>query len=254
VPSAVAGYEGRFDAFGWHLIARVRRLRRSLPHGTPSLIDLGMGRGRDILFLGRHGFRVFGVDIDPRRVEKAKRRSARIGVPIAARIGDLRRLRLPRRFDVVFSSTFLNHLPPDLRPMRLAEFRSWTVPGGLHVVNALRASAGARTAPDLEPGMTPFGRGELQRYYRSWEILDSGTVRTDCDFGGRPHRHVADFVVARRPSGSRPRRGPAARVGPPGAPGRRIGVRARGFRTTVPGRPRDATGNRTATTVSPTGR
>jgi hypothetical protein len=200
MPARVAGYAGRFDAFGWHLIGQVRRQRGALPHRRPTLVDLGMGRGRDVLYLGRHGFRVLGVDLDPVGLERARRRAARMRVPITTDLRDLGTWRLPRRFDVVFSSTFLNYLAPERRPGRLAHFQAATVPGGLHAVNALIAPPPFGSVPDLEGDLWPFRRGELRRYYRRWEILESGEQTLDCRFGGPDHRHTVESVVARKPT------------------------------------------------------
>jgi tellurite methyltransferase len=193
------GYEGRFDAIGWYLMARVFRLKRTLPRDPPWLIDLGTGRGRDILYFARRGFRVVGVDIAPAGIERARRRAARLGVPIRTEVGDLRTYRLKHRFDVVFSSTSLNCLPATARSGRFAHFQASTTVGGIHAVNAFVAGQGLPDPPDVEPSLRPFRPGELRGYYRDWTILESSQLEFPCRFGGRPHHHRVDAVVARRP-------------------------------------------------------
>jgi 2-polyprenyl-3-methyl-5-hydroxy-6-metoxy-1,4-benzoquinol methylase len=89
----------------------VVRLQVTLGTRPPTLIDLGMGRARDLIFLAGHGFRTLGIDLSPIGLEKAKRRAARPKVPIRTEIGDLRTHRRKAKFDVVFSRTTLNHLP-----------------------------------------------------------------------------------------------------------------------------------------------
>lgn len=193
------GYDGRFDVAGWHLIHAVFRLKKTLGPQSPSLIDLGMGRGRDLIYFGRRGFRVLGVDISPVGLEKAKRRAARLELPIRTQLADLRTYRLKRKFDVVFSSSTLNHLPRKLRARRFAHFKAMTAPGGIHAVNAFVPQPGLRTPPDMDPNLAMYRSGELRGYYSDWLILDSREFEFDCNFDGVPHRHVLDVVIARKP-------------------------------------------------------
>jgi tellurite methyltransferase len=193
------GYQGRFDAAGWDLIRSVLRVKRTLPHHPPSLIDLGMGRGRDILYLARKGFRVTGIDLSPIGVEKAKRRATRLRVPIRAAIADLRTYRITLPVDVVFSSGSLNHLSASIRARRFDHFKRSTHPGGIHAVNAFLLPPGVPTLPDMEPGAAPFRPGELRGYYDDWDILEGREFAWECAFGGAPHRHLLDAIVARKP-------------------------------------------------------
>lgn len=156
-----------------------------------------------MIYLARHGFRVFGVDIAPVGLGKAKRRAARLQVPIRTQIGDLRTYRLRSKFDVVFSSSALNHLPPASRAARFAHFKTATVPGGIHAVNAFLPSPQTTPAPDSDPSETPYRPGELAGYYQDWEILESRGVSFECHYrGAAPHRHAVEVVVARKPGGS----------------------------------------------------
>lgn len=197
---APAGYEGRFDLAGWELMHALYRHKGGLRSRTPSLIDLGMGRGRDLIFFAGHGFRALGVDLAASGLVKAEKRAARFNLPIRTRLADLRTFRFPRRFDVVYSSSTLNHLPPSIRRARFEHFKTSTVPGGLHAVNAFLLPPGARALPDLDPGLWPFRPGELLGHYRDWEVLEAGRQEIDCRLGGGPgHRHLYEFVVSRRP-------------------------------------------------------
>lgn len=201
MPGPGPGYEGRFDALGWFLIGQVLRHRRPRGADHPTLVDLGMGRGRDAIYLSRCGFRVLGIDIDSRGIERCRRRAARLSVRLRTRAGDLRSVRLTERFDVVFSNCALNCLPRALRRARFGEFQRATTPGGVHAVNAFIHRPGAKPAPDLDPWASLYQPGELRRYYRGWEIQESREVRFDCPTPGTPHRHLLDVVVARKPAG-----------------------------------------------------
>lgn len=198
-PRRPAGFDGRLDLAGWRLIAAVGRFRRTLPIRRPSLIDLGMGRGRDLIYFSRRGYRALGIDRNPLDIAKARRRAARLGLVLDARLADLRRYPLPRRFDVVYSSASLQYVPPAERARRFLHWQRRTVPGGVHAVNAAVSRPGSRPPPDMEPGGVPFRRGELRGYYRGWEILLADRFSLACAFGGRAHRHYFEELVARKP-------------------------------------------------------
>jgi tellurite methyltransferase len=182
------------------MVRRVARLRREFPGSAPRLVELGMGRGRDLIFFSRAGYRVLGIDLDPIGIDRARRRAHRIGVPIRTRRADLRTVRLPAPVEVVYSSATLHLLPAALRRVRFAHFRAVTAPGGLHAVNAFTSSrpgthpGGPRVAPDR------FAPGELARYYADWEILETGSVRYAYPVGDSVVRQPADIVLARKPA------------------------------------------------------
>jgi tellurite methyltransferase len=220
--------DGRFDLAGWHLLRRLLAFRRVLPGRSHRLLDLGMGRGRDDIYLSKHGFRVTGIDLSSERIRRARRRADREGIPLRTRRADLRDFRLPGAYDAVFSSTFVNHLPREIRRARFAHFRAHTTPGGIHAVNAFVRPVPGGRRPEVGEGATWFRRGELRGYYSTWELLESGPFEFECLLPGPPHRHRVEYVLARRPSGGAPPQGPGLGAG------REL---RSGFRT---GRPRPA--------------
>jgi tellurite methyltransferase len=199
VAARVPGYEGRFDAIGWHLMGRIFRLKRTLGKGPLSLVDLGMGRGRDLIYFSRRGFRVLGIDIDRAGLLKARSRAARLRTPIRTQLGDIRTIRLSRKFNVVYSSTTLNHLPKNSRGRRIAHFKASTLAGGINAVNAFVSSPDHEAGSDLDSGVMMFRPGELARYYGNWESIEARELGFDCKFGGSNHKHFVDEVIARKP-------------------------------------------------------
>jgi tellurite methyltransferase len=180
-------------------MAGIFRQKRTLGKEPLTLVDLGMGRGRDLIYFSRRGFRVLGIDIAPSGLVKARRRAARLKTRIQTQLGDIRTIRLTRKFRVVYSSTTLNHLPKKTRARRFAHFKAATLPGGINAVNAFVPGPNHEVPPDLDSGVTMFRPGELARYYRNWDIIESGELKFDCSFGGSEHTHFVDVVIARKP-------------------------------------------------------
>jgi SAM-dependent methyltransferase len=75
-------------------------------HGGP-VLELGCGTGRVTLALAREGFEVVGVDALPSMLEQANAKLAKLPAAVRARVelrrGDLRRVRLRRRFALVIA-------------------------------------------------------------------------------------------------------------------------------------------------------
>ncbi len=103
-------------------------LFRHLPGtGARDLLDLGCGPGRDLRYFASLGHRAIGVDGSARFVAMAQSYS---GCPVLHQ--DLCKLRLPRdRFDGVFASASLFHVPLEDLPQVLYNIRQTLRPGGV---------------------------------------------------------------------------------------------------------------------------
>lgn len=72
-------------------------------------LDVGAGSGWTSLFLAEQGFSVVAVDLVPANVELIRRRAARWGAAVDARVADMEELSLPERFDLVLVHDALHH-------------------------------------------------------------------------------------------------------------------------------------------------
>lgn len=95
--------------------------------GPFDLLDLGCGPGRDLLQLRQRGHRAVGLDGSRAMVEMARRHT---GCPVLHQNFLSLRLR-PERFDGIFASASLFHVPPDALPQVLARLYATLRPGGV---------------------------------------------------------------------------------------------------------------------------
>jgi SAM-dependent methyltransferase len=141
-----------------HLIEHLQRFltAEGLRPAELSLLDFAAGYGRFTRFFV-HLFREVAVsDLDPEMLAFAERC---FGVPGYLSDTDPRRLRIDRRFDVVFCFSLFTHLPKDSWIGWLRRLAELVEPGGL-LLFSTRSPALARAlgAPDLQPvqvGGTP---------------------------------------------------------------------------------------------------
>jgi SAM-dependent methyltransferase len=134
--AVAATYErvaARFDARRTRLLFErgwLERFLAALPP-RPAVLDVGCGAGEPIArHLSERGCRLTGVDVAPAMIALCRRRFA----AHAWRVGDMRRLALPHRFDgfVAWDSFF--HLDPRGQRRAVAAFARHARPGAALLV------------------------------------------------------------------------------------------------------------------------
>jgi 2-polyprenyl-3-methyl-5-hydroxy-6-metoxy-1,4-benzoquinol methylase len=86
----------------------------TLPPGKA--LDLGCGPGRNAIALARAGFEVDAVDLSTSAIDWARTRAAEAGVEVRFHQADIFTVQLPHeRYDLVYDSGCLHHLPPHRR-------------------------------------------------------------------------------------------------------------------------------------------
>src|SRR5271169_3814239 len=100
------------------------------------VLDAGCGSGRNLIYLLREGYEVFGVDSDPRAVQAIRRLAAHLAPALPAenfRVETIEEMSFPSDFaDLVLSSAVL-HFARDDDHFRAMVHATWQVlkPGGI---------------------------------------------------------------------------------------------------------------------------
>ena len=104
-------------------------LRRRIAPGM-RVLDVGCGSGRNIVYLLRTGYEVFGVDADPHAVQAVRQLAARVAPHLPAdnfRVEPIEGITFPEAFaDVVISSAVLHFARDDAQFMAMLE-GTWRV-------------------------------------------------------------------------------------------------------------------------------
>ncbi|WP_204078113.1 class I SAM-dependent methyltransferase [Planotetraspora phitsanulokensis] len=112
-------------------------------------LDLGCGPGRNAVHLASLGFEVDAIDLSPRAVAWAEERAREAGVDVRFHCGDAFTADLePGRYDLVYDSGCLHHLPPHRRVSYLNLLDRLLVPGGHFALSCFAASAMGSELPD----------------------------------------------------------------------------------------------------------
>lgn len=146
--------------------------RAVLPHVQGEVLDLGCGIGNFALAAAEAGCRVTALDASRTAVADLSRRARQRGLPIEARVQDLRHYAPPRAFDAVVCIGLLMFFAcPDARAL-LARLPAAVRPGGVAAINVL--VEGTTFTDMFEPGdYCLFGRDELAGAFGGWQCLIS---------------------------------------------------------------------------------
>jgi rhodanese-related sulfurtransferase len=156
------------------------------------VLDLGMGTGRNAVYLALQGFRVSGVDILPDAIERALDLARRHGVAdrVTARVLDLRRVPAteaipPARHDVILATGFLERA---LFPAIRAGVR----PGGFVVYETFTEEQARRVGKPKNPARL-LAPGELRAAFAGLGF----DVLTYREGPAEPRRFVASLLARR---------------------------------------------------------
>lgn len=139
---------------------------------TPgTVLDLGIGQGRNAIFLAGQGWKVTGVDVSDSAVALARKNAAARGVTIEMVVADLDAFDFgSKRWDLI-TSFYMHSWHKNSKtnvPERLLRALK---PGGIVVMEAFRRP----------PNTNGFVTAELTELFRSFRIIrnDESTVRAD---------------------------------------------------------------------------
>ncbi|MFI8403263.1 class I SAM-dependent methyltransferase [Streptomyces sp. NPDC085463] len=134
-------------------------------------LDLGCGPGRNAVFLAAQGYEVDAVDLSRTAVAWGQERAREAGVDVRFHCGDIFTVDLPPgRYDLIYDSGCLHHLPPHRRISYLALLERTLAPGGHFALACFASGATGSKLPDEE-------------FYRT-RSLDGGLAYTLDDLRG----------------------------------------------------------------------
>jgi 2-polyprenyl-3-methyl-5-hydroxy-6-metoxy-1,4-benzoquinol methylase len=94
------------------------------------VLDMGMGEGRNAVFLAQKGHKVTGIDISSVAIKKSQKLAKELGVKIKTVVGTLNKYRIKEQsFDVIICFYYVDR--------KLNEkIRKWLKPGGILIYEA----------------------------------------------------------------------------------------------------------------------
>lgn len=158
-------------------------------------LDVGMGNGRNAIYLARKGWKVTGVDISQAAVKQAQSEAAKLKVEFDARAGDVEHMDLGRgKYDLIICMYI--HMVP-IRNAR--KFIEALKPGGVIIVEGHHAEAQAMGLRPVSGGPPGYMNNQLLRAYERLRILRYEDRTTQAEWSNGPEgRAPIVRMVARK--------------------------------------------------------
>lgn len=134
-----------------------------IPFGA-TVLDLGMGEGRNAVFLAQKGYRVTGIDISSVAVKKANLLAQEFGVKIKGVVASLEQYKIqPNSYDAIICFYYVDR-------SLVEKMKSWLKPGGILIYEAftLREKVAKKSS---DPEDTFLKDAELLRMFGSFRVL-----------------------------------------------------------------------------------
>jgi len=109
--------------------------------GIKRILDLGCGSGRHLVYLGKRGFKVYGIDIAPEGIKIAKKWLREDKLKATLSVGDIYK-KLPYRdnfFDAIISTNTLHHNKIEKIRKLIKEMQRILKPRGLIFITVRKA-------------------------------------------------------------------------------------------------------------------
>ena len=158
-----------------------------------SVLDVGVGEGRDILFLAEKGFQVTGVDLSEIAVKKCLKLAKEKGLSVEALVGDFLDYYPDNRFDIIISNSTLHLMEKDSVRRAVVKMKKMTRKNGLNIIAVF-------TKKDSSSVPYKFKKDELKLFYKDWKILDYKEFSTPLEKHGsrEEHKHEMALIVAEK--------------------------------------------------------
>lgn len=178
------------------------------------VLDLGMGEGRNALFLAERGFNVEGIDLSKTAIERCLQLAKERNLDIETHVGDLRDFRIPaNKYSLVISTGgSLNFLKKNEIETIVDRMRKGVVKGGFIYVSVISTSD--PQYEKLKSQQTPvdentfhvsrigayvhyFTYEEVKRLFPEFQtIIHLGGL--ELDFHDKPHYHGIIYYLGKR--------------------------------------------------------
>jgi SAM-dependent methyltransferase len=145
-------------------------------------LDVGMGNGRNAIYLARKGWKVTGVDISQAAVKQAQAEASKLKVDFEARAGDVEKMDLGRdKYDLIVCMYV--HMVA-IRNAR--KFIDALKPGGLLVVEGHHAEAQSLGLRPVSGGPPGYGNNQLLHAFDRLRILRYEDKITQAEWSNGP--------------------------------------------------------------------
>lgn len=180
-------------------------------------LDIGVGEGRNALYLAHKRFQVTGIDVSPKAIEKFLDLAKERGLTVEGLVMDVRHFEFqPDVYSLVVASATLHFLRKSEVYEVVSKITRSVAPGGYVLIEDFtvddpsykfakerlkRVEENTFYSPKLTSHLYFFSHNELNEIFKDFEIKAyKEEIITDPGHGkAGPHKHGAVLILARKP-------------------------------------------------------
>jgi len=164
-----------------------------------TVLDLGVGEGRDALFLAKKGFDVTGVDISETAIKKFLKLAKKFKVKVKGIVADISKFEFDKNYDIIISIATLHFLSKKNIKLLIKKIKEHTNKNGPNLITVFTVEdPGYKIHPRK---LYYFKKGELRNFYNDWKILHYRECLTKPERHGKDgkwHRHGIAILLAKK--------------------------------------------------------
>ena len=170
----------------------VTHIPKIIKSGT--VLDIGVGEGRNALFLAKHGFNVTGIDISKEAIRKFLEFSQKENLRIRGIISDIIDFKFKKNCNIILSVATLHLVSKDRVIETIKKIKKQTKTNGINLLTVFtKKDIGQKEYPNLYF----FDENELKELYRDWQILEyKNYIKKETH--GKPHKHHLCVLIAKK--------------------------------------------------------
>jgi len=160
------------------------------------VLDVGVGEGRNALFLAEKGFDVTGIDISQTAIKKFLRLAEQRNLKVTGVAIDALEFEPDVGYDVVICTAVLHYFSAEQAKRLMRKMKQYTNEGGINLLTVFtKDDQGFKQYPEFH-----FfeDEEELREMYGDWQILKCERYTKEEEHGGsEPHVHDIAVLLAR---------------------------------------------------------
>lgn len=166
---------------------------------TGKVLDVGVGEGRNALYLARKKFTVVGVDISKRAIKKFLDLAKEKRLEVTGIVADANKYKFDDIFDAIICTATLHYFTRDQIKKLIGKMKAHTRPGGINLITAFtKSDIGYKEYPKF---YFFEDEKELQDLYNDWEIIKCERYTKKEKHGDAGvHMHDIAAIIARKKS------------------------------------------------------
>lgn len=159
------------------------------------VLDLGVGEGRNALFLAKNGFSVVGVDISETAIKNFLQSAKKLNVKVKGIIQEIEKYQFDKNYDLIISNSTLHFMKKEDVIKTIDNMKKHTNTNGINLITVFTVDNPSKEFSHL------FEKNELKNYYNGWNIIHYEEYTTPIEKhgeNGKLHKHVIAEIIARK--------------------------------------------------------